>query len=94
MPQATILLLDQARATRAKAERARRLAEDLNAEDVVRRLRAYAEELETLARHFEDRAAAFRPEIARTRALGGDVASLTAEAARRVQELQDNLTPK
>ena len=61
MPPATVILLAQARATRDKAQRARWLAEALNAEDAARRLRAYAEQLEVAARHFEDRAASFQP---------------------------------
>ena len=58
MPQPTITPVDQARAIRDKARRARRLAEDLNAEDVASRMRDYAEQLETTARQFEEGAGA------------------------------------
>lgn len=61
MPQATILLLDQARAAREKAKRARRLADEFDADDVAGRLRDYARQLEAVACQFEERAASFRP---------------------------------
>jgi hypothetical protein len=55
MPQT---LIEQARANREKADRAKRLASGIAAQDVVRHLLTYAQTLERLAVDAEDRAIA------------------------------------
>jgi dihydroneopterin aldolase len=68
MSEAVSILLEAARAHRAQAERARRLARDITRRDVARRLLDYAEALERLAAEAEERAVALIEAAARARA--------------------------
>jgi CBS domain-containing protein len=66
MSEAVSILLEQARAHRAQAERAKRLAGDITTRDVARSLSDYAEALERLAVAAEERAFALIEATAKT----------------------------
>jgi hypothetical protein len=68
MSQAVSILLEQARAHHAQAERAKRLAGAITTRDVARRLLDYAQARERLAVEAEERAFALIEATAKTRA--------------------------
>jgi hypothetical protein len=79
MSQAVVVLLEQARANRRQAERAKRLAGNITTRDAVRSLLDYAQELERLAVEAEERAFALIKAMARTQAPSADIESLPEE---------------
>ncbi len=94
MPAATILLLEQARASRAQAERARRLARDVtHAPDVGEKLARYAEELEQRALELEERAVDLAKTIAKTRELSAELRGLIEEARAHIRKVRAKRRP-
>jgi hypothetical protein len=77
-------MLQQACATRARAERVRQLAYGLAADAAVRDLLAYAEELDRHAVALDDRACALAATIATTEVFSAEISSLIAEAQARL----------
>ena len=89
-----VVLLQQACAYREQAARARRLTGDIDDDDAIKRLLAYAEELEQTARELEARAAALSKTIAKTRTLAAGIAGLLEEARETLQASRRLSRPK
>jgi hypothetical protein len=86
MPESVLLMLDDARASRERAERARWLAKHILARDAIENLKRYAADLERFALETETRACARAEIIARTKALGAEIKKLVEEARARLRQ--------
>jgi hypothetical protein len=91
--QAVSILLDEARAHRAQAKRAKRLAGDITAPDVVRSLLDYAQALDRLAVETEERAFALIEATAKLRAKNTGMDAPIAEAAAQIPLGERPATP-
>jgi hypothetical protein len=95
MAEAWVVMLQEVRANRERAERARRLADRITTKNVAQRLLEYAMDLERLALEMEDRACALAETISATRALTAEVRSsikeirATVDARRRITKREE-----
>jgi hypothetical protein len=94
MSEAVAILLEQARAHRAQAERAKRLAGDITTRDVAQSLLDYAQALERLAVEAEERAFALIEATAKTRAKGTDIEGRIAKASAQLPHGECPATPR
>ena len=93
MSEAVSILLGEARAHRARAQRARRLAGDITTRDAARRLSDYAEALERLAAEAEERAFALIEAEAKTRAESTGIKDRVKAAAAQIPHGECPATP-
>lgn len=84
MPAPNIVLLDEARARRAKAQHVRELCQTLLDTKAIEALTGYAEELEKQAADLE-------ATVGRTARLSGDIASEIAKARETIAQINDTL---
>ena len=91
MSQAVVVLLEWARARRAAAERARRLASSSTTADAVASLERYARELEHGAHDLEERACALATTISRARDLSEATRQQVAEVKARLDALRGKI---
>jgi predicted nucleic acid-binding Zn-ribbon protein len=94
MPNAVLLILDDARAIRERAERVRSLANQVTTRDAVENLLHYAAELEQVALEGERRACELAETIARTKALSAEIEKLVAETRARLQQSKARIKPQ
>jgi hypothetical protein len=81
---AAITLVEQAKATRAEAQRAQRLAWSAGRDDITEGLQRYADELERKALDLEDRATSILENLLRMR-------ELTKENCKFIEEIKDRI---
>ncbi len=94
MPESVLLMLDDARAHRERAERARWLAKHTLARDAVRNLLHYAAELERVAIETEGRACELADTIADTKVLGTEIKKLVEETRTPLQQSKAHTKPQ
>jgi hypothetical protein len=94
MPKAVLLMLDDARANRERAQRARWLAKHTLTRDVVENLLGYAADLEQSALVMEQRACELAETIAHTKALSAEIKSLVGETRARIQQSKARIKPQ
>jgi hypothetical protein len=94
MPGAVVLMLDDARAIRERAERVRRLASQVTTRSAVENLLHYAAELEQLALEGERRACELAETISKTRALSAEMKNLVEETRTRIQQSKARMKPQ
>jgi predicted nucleic acid-binding Zn-ribbon protein len=94
MSQAVLLMLDDARAIRERAERVRQLANQVTTQNAVENLLHYAAELEQAALEGERRACELAETISKTRTLSAEIKSLVAETRARIQRSRARVKPQ
>jgi hypothetical protein len=94
MPKAVLLMLDDARAHRERAERARWLAKHTLARGAVKNLLHYAAELEQVAVETERRACELAETISKTRVSSAEIESLVQETRARIQDSKARAKPQ
>ena len=81
---AAISLVEQAKTTRADAQRAQRLAWSAGRDDITEGLQQYADELERKARDFEEKASSILENLLRMH-------ELTKENRKFIEEIKDRI---
>ncbi len=89
---ASIILLEEARAHRTQAERARNLASQLSEDPAITRLEAFARELDERAEELERRAEDLNQRLARTRDLAAEIEAEVESRREHAERLQQ--TPR
>jgi ABC-type transporter Mla subunit MlaD len=87
MAKPVVVMLERARAQRAMAERARRLARSIPTQGVVDELERHAGDLEQAAAALEQRADALSETTAKAGSLSADIHRLIGEAQARLDAL-------
>lgn len=89
--EAVVILIEEARANRERATRAREVARFISAQDVCDSLIDYADRLEQRALALEERAAALERTVAKNHELSGEVRKLVDDAHRTLGEIRSVL---
>lgn len=90
MSEAVLVLLEQAKHSRAGAERARRLAGTITTRDAIDELERYAAELERTASQLEERAGRLGETPTRTLFPDADIGLSVREARVRMAAMRPN----
>jgi hypothetical protein len=94
MSKAVLLMLDDARAIRERAERVRQLANQVLTRSAVENLLHYAAELEQAALEGERRACELAETISKTKALSAEIKNLVEETWVRIQQSKARIKPQ
>jgi ABC-type transporter Mla subunit MlaD len=91
MPASSVILLEQARATREQAAHVRRLMLSMHQRDVLATLDRFARELDERADELERKAAELTAAAGRTRSLSADLRDTLKETQAKLGKLQDTV---